>query len=132
MVRVPFVKRRSLTALLLAFAVTACLSPTLPLPPPSRPSVEGPDANGNVRLTGLVPPRSLVTALNFRTNLASGQQTGESGAYDFTLEAVPGDEILFWYSRSNVNSPAIVVVIGEPEDASGGHAGAGGQGPATD
>lgn len=94
--------------------------------------MEGPDANGNVRLTGHVPSRSLVTALNLRTNLASGQQTGTNGAYDFTIGAIPGDEILFWYSRSNVNSPAIVIVVGEPEDVAGGHAGAGGQGPAAD
>ena len=128
MVRVHSVKRRSLGAVLLALAVSACLSPTLPLPPPSRPTVEGPDAAGNVRLTGRVPARARVSALNSRTNLISGQQTRDDGAYDFTIGAVPGDEIVFWYTRSNMNSPAITLVIEEPENPPGGLGGAGGLG----
>jgi hypothetical protein len=118
--------RRLLGAALVGLAVSACLSPTLPLPPPSRPTVEGPDAAGYVRLTGRVPGGSTVSALNVRTDLVAGQQTGETGRYDFQIAAAPGDEILFWYVRNNMNSPAVVLVIEEPANSGGGAGGAGG------
>lgn len=123
---VPTLSRRWLGALFAALAVSACLSPTLPLPPPSRPTVEGPDDRGYVRLSGRVSGRATVTALNARTSLLAGQQTDESGRYDFSIEATAGDEILFWYSRGNMTSSSVVVVVGEPPATSGGEGGQGG------
>src|SRR5690349_13687742 len=85
------------------FAVS-CLSPTLPLPPPSDPSVTSTEIAGLVRLTGSVQPESEVFALNHSTNLIRGQYT-KSGAYDFTLEAQERDGISFWYVHGTVESP---------------------------
>lgn len=122
----PSVSRRVFAAVLAGLVVGACLSPTLPLPPPSRPEVAGPDASGNLRLTGRVPGEARVSALNARTNFISGQQTERDGAYDFTIAAAPGDEITFWYTKNNTNSPGLVLYVEAPED---GEAGLGGAAP---
>jgi hypothetical protein len=87
-----------------AFLAVSCLSPTLPLPPPSDPSVTSTEIAGLVRLKGTVQPESQVFALNHSTNLIRGQYT-ESGAYDFTLEAQERDGISLWYVHGTVESP---------------------------
>ena len=91
------------------FAV-GCLSPTLPLPPPSDPSVSGTDTAGLVRLTGTVEPQSDVLARNNGTGAIRGQFT-ESGAYDFTIEAQERDSITIWYVVGTVQSPPTDFVI---------------------
>lgn len=93
-----------------ALLAASCLSPTLPLPPPTDPSVSATDTAGLVRLTGSVEPESQVTALNRVTNLSYGQYTA-SGNYDFTIEAHDRDPITFWYVRGTVESPPIDFVI---------------------
>jgi hypothetical protein len=57
---------------------SACLSPTLPLPPPSRPVIEGPDEQGNVTLSGNVIPEAEVYAHNTETDRIDGQLTSSS------------------------------------------------------
>jgi hypothetical protein len=84
------------------FAVS-CLSPTLPLPPPSEPSVTSTDVAGLVRLTGVVRAQSEVFAMNHSTNLIRGQYT-ESGEYDFTIEAQERDSISLWYVHGTAES----------------------------
>ncbi len=97
--------------------LAGCLSPTLPLPPPSDPQVSGTDADGNVRLTGTVLPESEVFALNQANNVISGQVT-DSGSYDFKIQASQFDHISLWYVRETVQSPTTDVVVekapGEP------------------
>ncbi len=93
-----------------ALCLAGCLSPTLPLPPPSEPTVSGADADGNVRLTGNVLPESEVFALNESNNVISGQVTA-TGAYDFTIKAVQFDRITVWYVRETMQSPTIDVVV---------------------
>jgi hypothetical protein len=93
-----------------ALLVVSCLSPTLPLPPPSDPSVSATDTAGLVRLKGTVRPESEVFALNHSTNLISGQYT-KSGAYDFTLEAQERDGISLWYVQGTTESPPNDFVI---------------------
>lgn len=68
------------------------------------------DTAGLVRLTGSVQPGSDVFAFNRRTNLSNGQLT-QSGAYDFTIQALEGDPITFWYERGKVESPPIDFLI---------------------
>ena len=87
-----------------ALLAVGCLSPTLPLPPPSDPVVTATDTAGLVRLSGTVEPESDVFAINHNSNRISGQHT-KSGAYDFTIEAQEHDAITFWYSHGNVDSP---------------------------
>src|SRR6478752_5248724 len=82
-----------------------CLSPTLPLPPPSDPSVSATETAGLVRLTGTVPPESEVHAKNHNTGLIRGQET-KSGHYDFTIEAQERDSISLWYVQGKVESPS--------------------------
>ena len=88
-----------------ALCLVGCLSPTLPLPPPSDPTVSGADADGLVRLTGFVAPESEVFALNHTSNLISGQLT-PSGAYDFKIAAQQYDELSIWYVKDTIQSPA--------------------------
>jgi hypothetical protein len=102
--------RRALFAVL-ALAVllpSACLSPTLPLPPPSRPdTIEGPDQNGYVRLTGTVAPNSRANAMNRRTSSGVFDDTADDGHYDMMLQALAGDEIVLWYTLQGENSQAV-------------------------
>jgi hypothetical protein len=101
--------RRALFALgVSVLLASACLSPTLPLPPPNRPdTIEGPDQDGNVRLTGAVLPHGIANALNRETGRGVSQRTLEDGRYELLLGAQVGDEILFWYSLQGENSQAI-------------------------
>lgn len=103
---------RSRRAWLLGTALWAagCLSPTLPLPPPSDPSITSTEIAGLVRFTGAVQPDSEVFALNHSTNMIRGQYT-KSGAYDFTMEAQERDGISFWYVHGTVESPSNDFVI---------------------
>jgi hypothetical protein len=109
---------RRMVVLLAALAVVlgaGCLSPTLPLPPPSRPdTIEGPDEQGNVRLAGNVMPDAVVHALNNSTSLEAGQRVDDSGRYDFFIGAQVGDEILFYYEADAAISPHIIFTIPDP------------------
>ncbi len=120
--------RRLVAFALAAVSAVACLSPTLPLPPPARPDIEGPNALGEVRLSGTVLPNSQVFALNNRTNLVAGEQTDGDGSYDFVINARVDDEISFWYARDTVSSPVLYFRIpdNESSSAAGGAGGAGG------
>lgn len=74
---------------------SGCLSPTLPLPPPSEPQVGRID-NNHYRLTGALPLPGQVFAQNTRTDLVFGQ-VAPARVYDFVIEARRGDEITLWY-----------------------------------
>ncbi len=87
-----------------------CLSPTLPLPPPSDPTVSSTETAGLVRLTGSVEPDSDVFAKNNSTGSIRGQYT-KSGLYDFTIEAQERDGITLWYSQGTTDSPPNDFVI---------------------
>lgn len=106
--------RRVFCLLAAGLVAPACLAPTLPLPPPSRPDVEGPDARGRVTLSGTVVPGGEVLALNRRTDLVFGQLTGPSGNYRFEIEAEVGDRIELWYVDGQRVSPSIEFVIPAP------------------
>ncbi len=86
----------------------------------------GPDATGTVSLRGRVPSRTQAFALNHTTSIIAGQQTGQSGEYEFPMAASVGDEIEFWYQSGTVDSASVFFVIGEPTAGAAGAAGAGG------
>lgn len=90
-----------------ALISVGCLSPTLPLPPPDKPDVEGPDQDGYVTLTGVVPAYALAQALNLRTGEIAGQVTDETGYYQFRLRAEVDDECVFWYNDDTERSPSV-------------------------
>lgn len=107
--------RRWFSVVLGSLGLAACLSPTLPLPPPEQPQVDGPDPEtGEIRLRGSVPPESQVIAMNLNTNEIRGEHT-EDGAYDFYLGAQVGDEVALYYRKATVESPSIVFLVRDPD-----------------
>jgi hypothetical protein len=108
---------RPLRRLLLGLAglcLASCLSPTLPLPPPSKPDVSSPDENGYVRLQGIAAPRVEVIAWNHDNDLIAGQVTGESSSYDFLIQGESNDVIELWYIEGSDESSSIKIVVPEP------------------
>ena len=99
-----------------ALVAVGCLSPTLPLPPPSKPTVEGPDPEtGEVTLSGREQEGADVFAANMRTGEVRGQlDLNRDGFYEFTLPAQVGDQISFWYTLGTEESPSILFTIREP------------------
>lgn len=114
--------RQICASLLAAFAVVACLSPTLPLPPPSRPEVSVPDATGDVHLLGVVPGRATAYVQNRRTGRIVGQTTEDDGRYELTIPAASGDRLLVDYELHLERSMSVEVLVPdeEPENSLGG------------
>lgn len=96
--------------LLVSAALGGCLSPTLPLPPPT-PDVSAPDTTGQAHLTGQVPSYAYAEAINIRTNEIAGQVTDASGNYDFTIGAQIGDELHFFYEKGGERSDFVAVLV---------------------
>lgn len=112
--RSKLVRRRSVAALLalgVSGVAVGCLSPTLPLPPPSRPEVFSPDEDGNVRVRGVVQSRAIVFVLNQRTDQVVGEVTGSDGAYDLLIQAEVGDRLGVWQSVDTKESDSVEVLV---------------------
>lgn len=108
-------RRRVFLGLLSGAAITGCLSPTLPLPPPEQPEVSGPDpATGEVRLRGSVPKKSQVFAINLRSKDIRGEVVGNDGRYDFFLPARIGDEVSMFYRKGTDESQSLLFMIRNP------------------
>jgi hypothetical protein len=100
-------KRRLLVLLAgVSTLVGGCLSPTLPLPPPSPPEVTETDVQGVYRVTGTVPANSHVTTWNLSSDLSFGQQTRGNGAYHFLVTGEQGDPMLIYYVIATDQSDA--------------------------
>jgi hypothetical protein len=97
-----------------ALVVGGCLSPTLPLPPPSKPTVEGPDQEGKVKLTGRVQAGADVFAANNRTDEVVGQMELETGDYVLFLTANVGDELMLWYAVGTELSSSVIFTVPAP------------------
>jgi hypothetical protein len=104
---------RRLLLVVAGLGLACCLSPTLPLPPPSRPDVSVPDEGGLVRLQGFAAPRVEVLAWNHQSGLIAGQVTGADSSYDFTIAAKVRDEIELWYVQGSDESQSIRIVVPE-------------------
>lgn len=125
--------RRVFLGLLSFAAMSGCLSPTLPLPPPEQPQVDGPDpATGEVRLRGSVPKKSQVFAINLRSKDIRGQVVGNDGLYDFFLPAQIGDEVSMFYRNGTDESQSLLFMIRDPNPLQPPLGGAGGDGGADD
>ena len=109
--------RRAFVGGLLSFAaMSACLSPTLPLPPPEQPEVDGPDPEtGEVRLRGSVPSKAQVFAINLRSMEIRGEIVGGDGHYDFFLPAEVGDEVSMFYRKGTDESQSLLFMIRDPD-----------------
>ncbi len=121
---------------LLGAVLLGCLSPTLPLPPPTRPTVEGPDSFGQVVLSGQVEPGAQVIAENLHTGDIAGQRAPGDGRYRFKIRAALGDQMSIYYRFALEDSPSTEFLItgrnaeGFPNGGAA-NGGAGGQAAAT-
>jgi hypothetical protein len=106
--------RRRLFCVAAALAAAACLSPTLPLPPPSEPLVTGPDDTGTVRLAGRVRASAWVFAMDRTNQQGVFQQAQSNGTYDMELRAAIGDEIVMWYEVDGEGSESLSFTIKAP------------------
>lgn len=107
--------------------LVGCLSPTLPMPPPAKPDIDGPDERGVVVLSGHAPPESHVFAENENTGFSYGQRTNAvTGAYRFPILARFGDVISMYYRLNEDESTTLVFEIRENTSQMAAGAGAGG------
>lgn len=90
--------RRLLLSVAGALMLGACLAPTLPLPPPSEPAVDGPDENGVTTLSGKVEGGAWVYAINRGSDQGAFEIAGDDGLYSLTLITQKGDKIQMWYT----------------------------------
>jgi hypothetical protein len=90
--------------MLVTFGVGAllagCLSPTLPLPPPSRPDITRVE-DGVYELRGTLPMPGTVFVQNERTTLLFGVRV--ETFYELLVEARPGDFMKLWYEASDTS-----------------------------
>lgn len=105
---------RRLVCVFAAIAVVGCLSPTLPLPPPSEPVVTGPTEAGLLRLRGSAPERSWMHAYNRNTGNGAFQEV-RAGRYDFTIQAKTGDRLVLWYAMDGEESLPLDLEVEPPE-----------------
>jgi hypothetical protein len=106
--------RRRLFCVAAALAAVACLSPTLPLPPPSEPTVSGPDETGTVRLSGRARPTAWVFAMDRANQEGAFKQAAGDGSYELELRAEIGDEIVMWYELDGEGSEALNFTLKAP------------------
>ncbi len=106
--------RRRLFVLAAALAMGACLSPTLPLPPPSEPTLSGPDEVGRIELAGRVKPGAWVFAMNHSTNAGAFSDTDEEGRYRIQLAASAGDSLSLWYEIEGNVSESLSIQVPPP------------------
>jgi hypothetical protein len=105
-------------ALAASLAISGCLSPTLPLPPPDPPAVTAIDTEGNVTLHGTpgsVDAGSLVNAFNQNTGHGVIERADGVGAYTIVIGASVGDTIALWQEVGNETSSPTLVTI-KPQD----------------
>ncbi len=102
---------RRLLLLSAGLTLASCLSPTLPLPPPSRPDVSAPDGSGLVRIQGNAVPHAEVIAWNHDNDVIAGQVTRDSSRYDFTIQGNIGDFIELWYIQGDDESQTVRLTV---------------------
>jgi hypothetical protein len=89
----------------------------MPLPPPAKPDIDGPDSSGNVVLSGRIPHGSYV----YVDNLSSGYSAGQvlepnTGAFRFAMQATVGDSMSMFYRQGADDSLARLFKIPDPAD----------------
>jgi hypothetical protein len=98
-----------------AVLCAACLAPTLPLPPPSRPEVSAPDESGMIHIRGIVRSKAEVFAKNQYTLDIIGKETDETGKYELTMVGSAHDRIIVWYTHNGLESDFAEVTVPETD-----------------
>jgi hypothetical protein len=107
--------RRGFLAAAAGLLLVGCLSPTLPLPPPSRPDIAQVGTN-EYQLTGTIPSPGFVLVLNKRTNVVNGELATE--AYSIRVQAQPEDGMQLWYESGTDVSDIVEFDIPAPAPGS--------------
>ncbi len=110
--------RGSSFAALALCALVACVSPTLPLPPPTAPSIaSGPDPD-TYRLTSEsgAQPQALIVVVNQNTSYpASKRVTGtfadDKGSWELIVFAKPNDRLEISQETGTTRSPTTTVQV---------------------
>jgi hypothetical protein len=117
------------TLVVLSLGLLGCLSPTMPLPPPSKPDIDGPDGSGRVVLSGRIPKANSVYVDNLSTGYSAGQALDpESGAYRFSIAASVGDRMSMFYRVGATDSEARLFAIPATKASAASNGGTGGGG----
>ncbi|HRG99558.1 MAG TPA: hypothetical protein PLR99_25095 [Polyangiaceae bacterium] len=106
-------------ALTSAVGTTACVSPTLPLPPPEVPSVtQGSEPNRYVLSAGPggAEPDAFIITFNLNPTLArdqrvAGTQADELGRWRVEIWARPGDRVDVTQEVGTSRSPSLSITI---------------------
>lgn len=109
--------RRWLPALAAA-VVVACTSPTLPLPPPTTPTITTGSEPDTVHLASVqgAEPNALIIVINRDTVLpknkrVSGTIADEVGSWDLDVAAKPGDVLDISQESGATRSPTISITV---------------------
>jgi hypothetical protein len=112
--------RASLSAVgLLWLTGSACLSPTLPLPPPEAPTIEPGTDLDHVKLVadcGGAQANAVIVIVNSNSAVAndmavSGARTSDCGAWDALVYAHSGDALNISQEVGDTSSPPTVVQV---------------------
>lgn len=109
--------RRVASALALLLGV-ACASPTLPLPPPTAPTITLGAQPGTVRLTSTqgAEPNAVIIVINRNADLprdkrVSGTIADERGNWDVEVFATSGDALDITQDNGSARSPVTTVTV---------------------
>jgi hypothetical protein len=105
--------------ILLVCAALSCTSPTLPLPPPTAPTISAGSSPDYVRLSagqGGAEPNALIVVVNRNTDLArdkrvSGTIADEQGAWDLEVFAHVNDTLDISQEIGTARSQGTTVVV---------------------
>lgn len=98
--------------------LAGCLAPTLPLPPPEQPTIQGPDASGLVTLSGrpgAARPNAEVTVWN--PALDDGRGEGRTtiarsdGSWSESIPAARGQLLYVWQTVGFERSQQLQVKV---------------------
>lgn len=99
-------------------AAAGCATPTLPLPPPTEPSITASTVPGKVHLHGVqsVTPNAIVIAYNQNPSVKREERvtatlSDEFGSWDMDVTASPGDVIDITQESSNTSSPSVQITV---------------------
>jgi hypothetical protein len=87
----------------------------IPYPAPALPTTSGPDAEGQVVLSGKVPAvGASVYVRDLGTGAATSTAADSSGAYQLVISARVGDSLEVWYLGPAGESKHLTLVVAQP------------------
>lgn len=109
---------RGLAAFVAATALVACTSPTLPLPPPTAPTISTGSQPDTYKLSSHegTEPNALVIIVNRNVDLprserVSGTIADEHGSWEVEVVAKPGDVLDISQDTGSARSPSTTVTV---------------------